>query len=288
MKSALIILILSSFIAYLPQAKADTVISCSHSELCRLAQTIFTENHMQKIQFNTLVKIVGDPHEFEPSTAEVKNLIRADILIAGPAELNPWIKKVNYQRSKTPALKTINIPMDKTEYSFYPNASHEALSHFWLYPKIYCALKSKLEEQLIAMNMLLVVPTKKTCSSEVLKIETELSKTLEEIKMPVVLTHDALLPLLESLNKNNAKIVAIKGSGHHQETNPQAIKNLYDALRMPKVIWVEETGINVPQNILAKKRSGDITIKIDTANSNGTTYFPILLELNEKLKALKI
>lgn len=269
-------------------ASAATTISCSHPELCTLAQSIFAENRMKDFQFENLVAIAGDPHEYEPTTTEIKNLIKANILIAGPVELNPWIKKVNYQRSKTVALKTLNIPMDKAEYALYPKASHEALSHFWLYPKIYCTLKTKLEEQLVANNLLVVLGTKKSCSAEAQKIESELQTTLQALKLPVVLTHDALLPLMENLSKNSANVVAIKGSGHHTEASPQSVKKLYDALKKPQVIWIEEKGINVPKNILSKKRANDLTINIDTANSvESINYFPTLYELNDKLKVIR-
>lgn len=287
MRHILKLVIFTSLISYLPALKAETIVSCSHPQLCTLAQTIFTENHMKNYKFVNLVAISGDPHEYEPSSAEVKNLIKADILIAGPIELNPWIKKVNYQRSKI-ALKTFNIPMEKNEYALYPSASHEALSHFWLYPRIYCALKAKLEEQFIAANLLIITPSKKSCSTEAVKIENELQDTLEDLKLPVVLTHDALLPLMESLSKNSANVVAIKGSGHHSEASSKSVKKLYDALKKPQVIWVEEKGINIPQNIMSKKRANDLTINIDTANSaESQAYFPILNELNNKLKVIK-
>ncbi len=289
MKHILKLAIFTCLFNYLPELKAGTIISCSHPELCTLAQTIFTENHMKDSQFVNLVAISGDPHEYEPSTTEVKNLIKADILVAGPVELNPWIKKVNYQRSKTVALKTLNIPLDKNDYAAYPGASHEALSHFWLYPRIYCTLKTKLEAQFVAANLLVMSPTKKSCANEALKIETELQTTLHSMKLPVVLTHDALLPLLETVSKNKATVVAIKGSGHHSEATPKSVKKLYDALKAPQVVWVEEKGINVPQNILSKKRKNDLTINIDTANSvESLSYFPTLYELSSKLKALSL
>lgn len=135
--------------------------------------------------------------------------------------------------------------------------------------------------------MLIVLPSKKTCLGEEQKIIADLKATIAKVKLPIVLTHDALLPLLESLNEDNqAVVVAIKGSGHHQETSPKSVKKLYDALKAPKVIWIEETGINVPKNILAKKRKEDMTLNIDTANSSTLKYFQILESLNEKLKAL--
>lgn len=291
MKQLLKLAIFTCLSSYLPSLSAGTIISCSHPELCTLAQTILFENQIKDYQFVNLVAISGDPHEYEPSTTEIKNLIKAEVLIAGPAELNPWIKKVNYQRSKiekTDKLKTLMIPLDKKDYAIYPNASHEALSHFWLYPQIYCALKDKLETQFVSMKMLVIDSAKKSCAAEALKIETLLQSTLLSTKLPMVLTHDALLPLLEILSKNKGTVAAIKGSGHHSETTTRSVKKLYDALKSPQVIWIEEKGINVPQNILSKKRKNDLTLNIDTANSaSSLSLFPTLYELNSKLKAIK-
>ena len=288
MKRHLNLLLLISLISYLPAISSAHVISCSHPEMCRLAQIILSENKVADIEFKNVVKIVGDPHEYEPTTTEVKDLIKAEILIAGPAELNPWIKKVNYQRSKSTQSKTLSIPLTKEELTLYPGGNHEALSHFWLYPKIFCALKSKLEAQLVSQNIMKAQGSKNICPEEAKKIEADLKATIQNIKLPLVLTHDALLTFLESVSTDSHnKVVAIKGSGHHQETSPKSVKKLYDALKEPKVIWVDELGINIPQNIVSKKRNTDLTVKIDTANSTGNSYFPVLNELNEKLKAIK-
>ena len=288
MRHILKLAIFISLINHLPAVFGETIISCSHPQLCSLAQTLFTENQMKNYQFVNLVAITGDPHEYEPSSAEIKGLIKAGILIAGPIELNPWIKKVNYQRSKIPGNKTLSLPLDKKEYALYPGANHEALSHFWLYPKIYCSLKDRMQEQLVKMNLLVLTQAKQNCSNEIQKIEQELQTTLRLLKFPVVLTHDALLPLMESLSQNSAEVTAIKGSGHHSEASPQSVKKLYDALKKPRVIWIEEKGINVPKNVLAKKRKDDFTVKIDTASSlEGQSLFPTLYELNDKLRAIK-
>lgn len=288
MKHIFKIAIFTCLFNYLPELNAQTVISCSHPQLCSLAQLIVTENNMKDTSFESLVSISGDPHEYEPSSSEVKNLIKAPILITGPAELNPWIKKVSFQRSKTIALKTLSLPIDKADYALYPGANHEAVSHFWLYPRIYCSLKAKLEEQMVAQNLLVLGAGRKSCIVEATRIESEMQMTLSALKLPVILTHDALLPIMQNLSKNKANVVAIKGSGHHSEATPASVKKLYDALKKPQTIWVEEKGINVPQNILSKKRSNDLTVNIDTAKAVETqSYFPILYELNDSLKVIK-
>jgi hypothetical protein len=254
-----------------------STISCSHAELCKLVQLIAIENSIKDLKTESLINISGDPHEYEPSTAEIKSLLGTPFLLTGPNELNPWIKKINFQRSKNSSLKTISLLFEKKHFDFYPKASAEALSHFWLYPKIYCSFKTQLEKELKQSGLAVA---EKKCDAA--PVEASLSLALSKIKMPVILTHDALLPLLTSLSPLQT-IVAIKGSGHHEETGTDAIKKMYKALENTKVIWIVEQGINVPQNILNKIRPVDIVIKIDTAKSKSLTAFSVLEELAQKL-----
>lgn len=255
-------------------------LACSHTELCKLVDIIASENHLQNLKTQGLIYVSGDPHEYEPSTAEIKSLLSAPILLTGPNELNPWIKKINFQRSKNPALKTISLLFQKKHFDFYPKASGEALSHFWLYPKIYCSFKEQLEVELKKINEAVMISRCDPTS-----VEKELAQALTKINKPIILTHDALLPLLSGLDPAHM-IVAIKGSGHHEETSTDAIKKMYKALEAPSAVWIIENSINVPQNILSKVRSSDIVIKIDTANSSGPTPFSIIKELTSKFKII--
>lgn len=264
-------------------AFAGNSIYCAHAELCKMLKRIAIESKIVDIKTETLVTISGDPHEFEPSITEIKNLISAPILLTGPNELNPWIKKINFQRSKSLALKTIGLTLEEREKKFYPMANSETLSHFWIYPKVYCSLKTKLESELIKLGYKI----KNNQACDAVSSEKILSDALSKINRPIILTHDALLPLLLSLDKMDARpIVAIKGSSHHEESGPQAIKKMYDALKSPKVIWVQEMGIHVPANILNKIRSSDQLIKIDTAKSLDDNPFSVLIELAAKLNQL--
>ncbi|MFA6235751.1 MAG: zinc ABC transporter substrate-binding protein [Bacteriovorax sp.] len=256
------------------QANAASTIYCSHAELCKMVSEI------SRLETETLVNISGDPHEFEPSSSEIKNLIKAPVLLTGPYELNPWIKKIIFQRSKTPGLVTISLLLAPKDLNSYPNASAEALSHFWLYPRIYCSLKSGLEAELKKSGY--SVATNKACDSET--VEKTLQSSLTKVSIPIILTHDAILPLLLSLAKGHtAPIAAIKGSGHHEEVSPAAVKKMYDALGFPRTIWVLESGINIPTNILNKIRPSDKIIRLNTASTKTGNPFSVLSELSEKL-----
>lgn len=277
----------SFFFSSLVSAKT-LKLSCSHPEICTLATTIVTEQG-QSLEMESIVNISGDPHEFEPSITEIKKLMSADFLIAGPYELNPWIKKVNYQRSKNSALITKSLSLKEQHVKLYSTISNgitkEALAHFWLYPKIYCDFKTELTRILTEEKIIVVKnKTEDLCLNKAVEMEKQLRSTLAQMSIPIILTHDALWPLLNSLNEKKSSIVAIKGSGHHAEASSDSVKKLYGALKSPRVIWIEEKGINIPPTILNKKRATDIVIKLDTSKSEGTEYFSVVKKLNDELK----
>jgi ABC-type Zn uptake system ZnuABC Zn-binding protein ZnuA len=247
---------------------ADTYF-CTHPELCRLGTMVAPE-----IKFDNIIILSGDPHEFEPSIADIKKLIVAQNLIVGPHELNPWMKKISILRNKEKNLKTLNINLPNFSLTEYPTNDSEALGHFWLYPKIYCELKKQLAKT-FNHNI--------KCDPNT--IEEQLKLTLHSLKTPIILTHDALLPLLKKLSINQNQITAIKGSGHHEETSAAAVKNVYSALKSPRVIWIFEDNINVSENIKNKIRKNDLIINIETAKSmSNEDDFSILQNLNKKLQ----
>lgn len=280
MKSVIIIFIFC--LAVFPTLAKSTIF-CTHDEICKLVNIIAKENKIDNLKTKTLVNISGDPHEYEPSTAQIKNLISAPILIAGPIELNPWIKKINFQRNKSKNITTINLLLEPKDFKFYSKANAETLSHFWLYPKIYCSLKTRLESELPKIDFKIKV--QKSCDSQ--SAEKTLQSALANTKAPIILTHDALLPLLLNLSPQNSRtIIAIKGSGHHEEASTQSIKKMYDALKAPQVIWIQEAGIYIPSNLLNKVRTNDQVIKLDTSKSNSENPFSVITDLAEKLNGL--
>ncbi len=263
-------------------AESKSSIGCVHPELCQLA---LKSLNLKASEIKNLVTIVGDPHEFEPNPTEVKNLISIPVLITGPSELNPWARKINYQRAKGQFQKTLILNLENADYNLYQGNNREALSHFWLYPKLYCVLFEKIKVSVKTNELKLMSAAQNNCSAEADKIESELKSTLKNFKLPIILTHDALLPLLKTLGGNSLQVVAIKGSGHHQEANVQTVKEMYDALKNPKALWIQEKNIKVPENVLNKKRPNDLTLLIDTNESHAEEMFSILKELNSKLKA---
>jgi ABC-type Zn uptake system ZnuABC Zn-binding protein ZnuA len=271
-------ILVAIFLVYFPVTFARTF-SCTHPEICRVANIILAETKTPEIFLENIIVPSGDPHEFEPSIQDIKKLVSAKELIIGPVELNPWIKNIEKIRSKEKNLITHDLSLTTLLKSIYPTTETEALGHFWLYPKIYCHMKSSL-----AAIFKIIKPI--NCNPEI--IEGELSLDLKNIKYPIVLTHDALLPLLKKLSLPTQQIIAIKGSSHHGEVPSSAIKKVYDALKAPKIIWILENNIATAENIKNKIRDNDIIIKIDTAQSPISNIdFSLLESLHKKLQEIK-
>jgi hypothetical protein len=269
-----------AFLSLSLPAFSKPVVFCTHVELCKIF------NQLSSLESENLIKLTGDPHEFEPTILDIKKLIDAPVLISGPNELNPWMKKILFQRSKNKKLVTISLLFDSKELNYYKPSSPEALSHFWLYPQIYCSFKNKMKKHL--SDLLFKLSEDTDCDFKILELKIQLALT--KVNYPIILTHDALLPILQSLNKKQ-EIIALKSSDHHSETDPHSIKKMYHILKAPKVIWIQETGINIPQNIYNKIRPNDIVIKIDTSKDMNQEPFSTLNylvnQLNNSSDALK-
>lgn len=272
--------VIFSLILQINFAEASTYF-CSHTEVCRMAKIIFEENAVKDATLQSILIQNGDPHEFEPSIEDIKKLVEAPILVVGPEELNPWMKKISNIRKKNPKLITVNLPLPNFARTAYPTKETESLGHFWLYPQIYCHLKKELLINLKLKNFMCDFKT----------IEAELQNDLTKLNIPLILTHDALLPLFNKLTSNKKQIIAIKGSSHHEEVSATAIKKVYDALAKPKAAWIIEKNIAVSSNVKSKIRKTDIILNIDTAQQpdpiGNIEDFATLKNIHNQLQEIK-
>lgn len=257
----------------------EIVFTCTHPEICKLLSTIIKESKLSNLHYTNAILPTGDPHEYEPNSKEIKELIKAQIIINGPKELNPWTDKIEKLRNHN---QDIYIYLDKNLAKHYPGASTESLSHFWLYPDFYCSFKEILENELKKKNIKI-----KSSICETQNIQKKLENTLANITIPIIVTHDALVPLLKKARKNSHDIVAIKGSTHHEEASVNSIKKVYDLLKNPKVLWIIENNIVIPSNISSKIRPNDLIIRLDTKSKLDTESFDQLNQLINEFNKIK-
>lgn len=244
-------------------------ISCTHKFYCNLAQKLITLKQNTSIRYFHPPTTKSDPHHFSPHSKTIKLLIASDYLLTGPELLSPWAASIIQLKSKQHSHNVFSWELTQKKH---------ALAHLWLYPKLFCAYQKALKNQLANWQLEL----KTTSTSCDLNFETTQKKYQQSLKqyfkLPVIITHDSLSPLFETLG---LEYFVIKSQGHHQQISLKTLKGLQNFLQLhPQVIWIYEAQIHLALSIQKKLRAKDFWFKIDTAgkNNNGPfQFYDILL-----------
>ncbi len=248
---------------------------CVHPQICNLITRIHP-----KLKPTLAFTIVGDHHHFEPSSDAIKKLITTSKLYHGPISLHPWLKTVLRQRKLNSNVTNIGFEIDKSFFQIYPRANDEVLAHFWLYPEMNCLAEIKIQNQILKEKNEHLFSS---CMDEYKNSLDKMQKEIKKLNLPIVLTHDAFLPLLDKLE---AKTITLKGSHHHEEIDIKSVKSLYQETKNKKVIWIFEKGFTVPPNILNLVKKTDFQIEINTDGELNQGRTGVLDSLTLKLSKL--
>lgn len=242
---------------------APQKIACSHPQVCNLI------NHIQPDAKAMIPEIMnGDPHLYSPSPSSIKKYLDADVLVAAPLELNPWIRHIVELRKKvnkpTYVLKLLDLKNIQT--------SKESKAHFWLNIDALCDSRNQ------------IITFFKWANSKCPFLESNLiiKRELAPFKQtPFILAHDALSTLVQL---NNLISLPIQSGGHDHEVDSKSMKKLVSYIKTyERVIWVEEPPIHFPKSILQYKRANDILIKVNVDGELGQEPTKVLTELIAKL-----
>lgn len=257
--------------------KNNEKILCAHPQICNLLSIITAKENVSSV-----VVFVGDHHHYEPDAKVVKTFIQAPLLITGPKALHPWLNKIIKKRSSTNV--TIDAKITPTFFQKYQTNNQETLAHFWLYPDIACDILMQYKNELKKINY----PTKEISQYECLErfknISLKMKAITANIKRPIVITHDALLPLFKSLNAN---VISLKGSSHHEEIAPKVVKTLSQELKNNSVIWIQESGFEVPHVIKKLIKKDDLVVQVDPNGKMGENIEETLNQIALKLSAIQ-
>lgn len=267
-----IFLLFSSLLAFSKIFAAETIL-CSHPQVCNLLSIIYPSDKLQ-----SSVVFVGDHHHYEPNSNVIKNFIEAPILVTGPKALHPWLTPILKKRSEK--LINIDASIDINFTETYQSKSPEVLAHFWLYPDIACDFLDQYQTKFKKHKIQFEKHTTADCLKKYSSSWDELIKLSKKISTPIVLTHDALIPLLKKLN---LKVFALKGSNHHEDISPNAVKSLHGETKNTEVIWIQEEGFEVPPAIKRLIKKNDKVITIDTNGKKGDDVSLVLSVLKTKL-----
>lgn len=255
---------------------ANEKILCSHPQICNLLSLITAKENLSSV-----VVFVGDHHHYEPNATVVKTFIQAPILVTGPKALHPWLSPIVKKRAKNQI--TAHAEIQSKFFTKFQTKNREALAHFWIYPEIACDMLMEYQKTFRKNNISFTEISEKDCLEKFNTATLAVTKSAEKIQLPIVITHDALLPLFKNLG---LKVLTLKGSGHHEEVSPSAVKSLYAETQNTPVIWIQEEGFEVPMAIKRLIKKNDHVIKIDPNGKMGENVFDTLAHIGNKLATL--
>jgi ABC-type Zn uptake system ZnuABC Zn-binding protein ZnuA len=204
---------------------AQAQVVCTHPQVCNLARALGVKK--DELKFPLLFK--SDPHHYEPTIREVKELSSAKILLVAPIDLQPWIKNILDQRLKkklpTFVFQTLSQPNNK-----------KAQSHFWMYPESVCFNWMNLRN-FLSHEKFNVIPD--DCPNP--------AKPKHSFDKIFVLSHDALAPML---SKYSSQVISLKTSDHNAEILPSTLKEISKLPDSSKVVWILEKNILIPEQII--------------------------------------
>ena len=224
------------------------------------------------------VVFVGDHHHYEPNSKIIKSFIQTPVLITGPLALHPWLSPILKNRSEK--LITINSAIDMKFTEIYQTKNQETLAHFWLYPDIACDILMQYQNKFRKKKISFREMAESKCLEHFSKSLQTIKNAAKNITAPLVLTHDALLPLLSHLG---LKVLSLKGSGHHEEISPEAVKALHLQTKNTSVIWIQETGFETPMAIKRLIKNNDRVIQVDANGNMGENVSEVLQKIGNKI-----
>ena len=263
------------FILFVLIKEVNATISCVDVNSCLLLKEISPKGSSSEI----LIKKIKDPHHFHPSQKQLKKMLKASKLILAPLELSPWQRSVinkKANQSKLIILSTKHSPI---------KANLEALSHFWLHPKLICFQKIALATQLKEKWQMKITPP--SCDKEEI-----IQKHFEALKekfsnKKLVLTHNALEPLLKNVFGN---VLALKGSHHGENITTKSIKELVTFKKESKekknLYWIIEEQIGIPRNVKNMLGKDDKVLYIKSTLSQNDNIYTVLNTLLAKLREI--
>lgn len=252
--------------AYALNSKPSIV--CGHHQLCNLLQEVLAVEEHPYIS-PIYPDIASDPHELKIDPELLKKYFQASFLILVDPILAPWQSSVLKERKSTNTFVAGISAHDLT------GRFSDAKAHFWLYSDELCHLRQSLASKVSQWNYR-ISPHATDCSpARTLIIKKKIKNGLKNHFY--ILTHDALAPLLESLN---AQFLVLKGSGHTHEIAPEVFKELHQKLKSyESVSWIVETEIGLPVQIRELIRKSDRQLNIKVTGRPGESTLSVLENL---------
>ena len=261
----------------LPPPPRASVISCTLPPLCLLAKDVIAP---QTAIFQAEKLFTGDPHDVTVSAKEIKQMLHADLVLLANTKELPWMRQLEQQLRQHHRL-AITLELAPEDLAFYQSTNTHALAHFWAYPTIACRYRAQLLSQLkkLPNRRFALVADGQEDPCPYLSWDKELKAFFSTFKGTIILSHDALGPLLKYYQ---VPVISLKSSQEHGEVSAQSLKLITD-LPPQQLLWIKEANISLPS--LATKHLALVTTFVfDSLGQNNILFEDFYRQLLAGLK----
>jgi zinc transport system substrate-binding protein len=219
-------------------SKSGTIsISTSFYPLYYIAQKITGANGV----VTNITPAGSEPHDYEPSTAQIKDIYESKLFVFNGAGLDPWAEKLQQNLVKT-GVKTIDMSSKFSILGVVEGSDKgDRDPHIWLSPIMYKQQVAIIRDQLVAIT---TNPTEKNTylnNAELLlkdltKLETEFKTRLSNCdKKEIVTSHDFLQYLAKGYGFS---VVSINGLSPDREPSSLELAETTKLIRDKKIKYI--------------------------------------------------
>lgn len=211
-----------------------------------------------KISLNSIVPNGVEPHDFELTVKQIKEIQSANVLILNGANMEHWTDKL---------IKTINTEdMDIVDSSKYVNlikTNGIDDPHIWLSPKNMNKIAYEIKEVFVKKdpgNGDFYENNYKELSKNLLELDKNYKNVLEDKKRDTILVSHAAFSYLA--DEYGFKQIAVTGISPEEEPSPGAMAELIDMAKAEnmKYIFLETLASPKTANIIAEEANLEVLI----------------------------
>jgi len=253
-------------------------VTASFYPLYELAREIGKMN----VEAKNLVPAGVEPHDYEPTPQDIKNLLDADLVIINGAGLETWIEKIFPSNQS----KLLNMANFVNSESVDP--------HFWLNPEIFEQEAQVVAERLIALdpkNQSSYKANLQSYNAQLKNLQKNYQDGLAKCQLRTIVTnHDAFGHLGK---KYNFEIISISGVSPEDEPSAQKLAKISNIVKEQKIQYILTESLLSPKYAeTIARETGAKTLELnplegltDEQVTQGENYVTVM---NRNLQTLKI
>lgn len=220
----------SAFVGFLlaRQNTADVAVAPPASSVVRVAASAYPLAYLAEqiggslVSVTTVTPVGGEPHDYEPASADVIAVRQADLFLFVGSGFDPWAEDLS---ADLPASGATIVALSKA--LGLPKVSGAVDPHFWIDPVLFARAGEQIRDALASLDSAHTDGYRRNfeeIQAELFALDARYREILESCRLDAIITaHDAFRHLGE---RYGIAVYAIAGSSPESEPSPRRIAEL--------------------------------------------------------------